>query len=100
VPIKATAVIRRESKTDPKTRNKAFYASLSLRDETGNDYGLPRYLSEFQEIGNLLQREAGVTYQELQDCVPRYERGEEVRISLNLEDDEAIKHLGFTPRQG
>jgi hypothetical protein len=99
VPIKATAVIQRESKTDPRTKNKDFYASVTLLDEAGEAYGLPRYLSNFQEVGNLLEREAGVSHEELQDRAGRYERGEEVRISLKLQDEEAVKLLGFTPKQ-
>jgi len=40
--IKATAVVKKETKVDPKKPNdKAYYASLSVINEDGKEYGLP-----------------------------------------------------------
>ncbi len=98
--IKATAVVKRETKVDPKKPNdKAYYASLSVLNEDGKEYGLPRYLSEFREVAVLLKREAGVTHEQLHERFAAYERGEEINFPLTLESDEAIKNLGLTPRQ-
>ena len=96
--IKATAVIKRESYRDGRTGNKNYYAELSLLNEAGRQYGIPRRLSGYQEAGNLLQREAGVTHDQLQDRVPLYDKGQEIRLSLTLENAEAIRNLGFDPR--
>ena len=44
--IKATAVVKKETKVDPeKPNDKAYYASLSVLNKDGKEYGLPRYLS-------------------------------------------------------
>ena len=97
--IKATALIKKETKIDPRHPNdKAFYASLSLLNAEGKEYGPPRFLSEFREVAVLLKREAGVTHEQLHERHASYERGEEVRICLVLENDEAIKKLGFEPK--
>jgi len=97
--INATAVVKKETKVDPKKSNdKAFYASLSVLNEDGEEYGLPRYLSEFREVAVLLRREAGVTHEQLHERFAAYERGEEIRFPLTLESDEAIKNLGFDPK--
>ena len=97
--IKATAVVRKETKIDPrKPKDKAFYASLSLLNTDGKAYGLPRYLSEFREVAVLLKREAGVTHEQLHERFAAYERREEISIPLTLDSDEAIKNLGFDPK--
>ena len=97
--IIATAVVRKETKIDPRRpKDKASYASLSLLNADGMEYGLPRYLSEFREVAVLLKREAGVTHEQLHERFPAYERGEAVSISLTLESDEAIRKLGFDPK--
>jgi hypothetical protein len=94
--INATAVVKKETKVDPRKPNdKAHYASLSVLNEDGKEYGLPRYLSEFREVAGLLKREAGVTHEQLHERHAAYERGEEIRFPLTLESDEAIKNLGF-----
>jgi hypothetical protein len=100
MPIEATALIRKEAKVDPRKPNdKPFYASLSLVNAEGKEYGLPRYFSGgFPEVGDLLKREAGATHEQLQDRLARYDRGEEVRISLSLKDEAAISNLGFDPK--
>ena len=99
MPIEATALIKKESKIDPRKPNdKSFYASLSLLNTEGKEYGLPRYFSGFPEVGDLLKREAGAAHEQLQDRFPRYDRGEEVRISLSLKDEAAISNLGFDPK--
>jgi len=49
-------------------------------------------------VADELKREAGVTHEQLQDRYPRYQRGEEIRISLTLENEEAIEHMGFEPK--
>ena len=99
MPIKATAVVRKETLRNPNTRNTDIHAVLILLDEHGQEYvGSPRRLASFEEVGNLLQREAGIPYEALQDRVQRYERGEDVRLNLNLDNEDAIRHLGFTPK--
>ena len=48
--ITATAVVKKETKVDPKKpQDKVHYASLSVLNEDGKGYGLPRYLGEFRE---------------------------------------------------
>src|SRR5258708_25954912 len=97
--IKATAVVKKETKVDPKKPNdKAYYASLSVLNEYGEEYGLPRHLGEFREVAVLLKREAGVTHEQLHERHAAYERGEEISFPLTLESDEAIKNLGFDPK--
>ena len=97
--IKATAVVKKETKVDPKKPNdKAYYASLSVLNEDGKEYGLPRHLGEFREVAVLLKREAGVTHEQLHERFAAYERGEEISFPLTLESDEAIKNLGFDPK--
>jgi hypothetical protein len=97
--VKATALIKKETKVDPKKPNdKAYYAVLSVLNQDGKEYGLPRYLSEFREVAVLLKREAGVTHEQLHEHFASYQRGEEVSISLTLESDDAIRKLGFDPK--
>ncbi len=97
--VNATAVIREKSKVDPtKPNDKAYFASLSILNEDGKKYGLPRYLTDFREVAVLLKREAGVTHEQLHERMAAYERGEEVSIPLTLESDEAIRKLGFDPK--
>jgi hypothetical protein len=76
----------------------ASHVSLSLLGADGKEYGLPRYLSGYDEVGNLLQREAGVTYEQLQDRRPVFDRGAPVHLRLTLENDEQIINLGFNPQ--
>jgi hypothetical protein len=97
--ITATAVVKKETKVDPKKPNdKAYYVSLSVLNENDKPYGPPRYLSEFREVAILLTRDAGVTHEQLHERFAAYERGEEIRFPLTLESDEAIKNLGFDPK--
>jgi hypothetical protein len=96
--IEATAVIKKETKDAQKPNDKAYYAVLSVLNEDGKEYGLPRYFSEFRDIAVLLRREAGVTHEQLHERFAAYERGEEISISLTLESDEAIRKLGFDPK--
>jgi hypothetical protein len=99
--IKATALIKKETKIDPRHPNdKAFYASLSLLNAEGKEYGPPRFLSEFREVAVLLKREAGVTHEQLHERHASYERGEEISFPLTLESDGAIKNLGFDDPTG
>jgi hypothetical protein len=95
--IKARAVIRREVMFDrKKPLGKHYYAALQLFGEDGNEYGVTRYFSGgFPQVAALLQSEVGVPHEQLQDRYPRYEKGEEVRIALTLENEEAIANLGF-----
>ena len=96
--ITATAVVKKETKVDPKKpQDKVHYASLSVLNEDGKEYGLPRYLGEFRDVAVLLKREAGVTHEQLHERFAAYERGEEISFRLTLESDEAIKNLGFDP---
>jgi hypothetical protein len=97
--IKATAVVKKETKVDPeKPNDKAYYAFLSVLNEDGKEYGLPRHLGEFREVAVLLKREAGVSHEQLHERFAAYERGEEISIPLTIESDEAIKNLGFDPK--
>jgi hypothetical protein len=98
VSVSATAVIKKETKIDPnKPNDKASYGVLSVLNEDGKEYGLPRYFGEFRDVAVLLRREAGVTHEQLHEHFASYERGEEVSIPLTLDSDEAIKNLGFGP---
>ena len=98
MPIEAIALVKKETKIDPTRPNdKVFYASLSLLNADGKEYGRPRYLSDFREVAVLLRREAGVTHEQLHERFAAYERGEEISFPLTLESDEAIKNLGFDP---
>ena len=97
--INATAVVKKETKVDPKKPNdKAYYASLSLLNEDGKEYGLPRHLGEFRDVAVLLKREAGVTHEQLHERHAAYERGEEISFPLTLDSDEAIRKLGIDPK--
>jgi hypothetical protein len=96
--VKVTAILKKESSVDPKNpKNRVFRASLSLLDENGKEIDLPKYLSGFDEMAKLLICEAGVTHQQLQDRFPRYGSGQDVRLYLTLENEDAIKRLGFNP---
>jgi hypothetical protein len=97
--IKVTALIRKETKIDPRKPNdKPSYASLTLLNAEGKEYGVPRLFSGFPEVGDLLKREAGATHDQLQDRLARYDRGDEVQISLSLTDEASISNLGFDPK--
>jgi hypothetical protein len=97
--INATAVVKKETRVDPKKPNeKTHHASLSLLNEDGKEYGLPRHLGEFRDVAVLLKREAGVTHEQLHERHAAYERGEEISFPLTLESHEAIKNLGFDPK--
>jgi hypothetical protein len=95
--IKATAVVKKETKVDPKNPNEAYCASLSVLNEDGKVYGVSRYFGTFRDIAVLLTREAGVTHEQLHERHAAFERGEEVSFPLTLENDEAIKNLGVDP---
>lgn len=95
--VKVTAIIKKESSVDQRSGNKIFHAALSLVNEDGQEYGTPRYFSGFEEVGNLLKREAGITHEQLQDRKPSFDRGQVVRLFLTLDSQEAIRNLGFTP---
>src|SRR5450755_4314530 len=97
--ISATAVVKKETKVDPKKpQDKAYYASLTVLNEDGKEYGLPRHFGEFRDVAVLLKREAGVTHEELHERFAAYERGEEISFPLTLDSDEAIRKLGFDPK--
>jgi hypothetical protein len=96
--ITATAVVKKETKVDPKKpQDKVHYASLSVLNEDGKGYGLPRYLGEFRDVAVLLKH-AGVTHEQLHERHAAYERGEEISFPLTLDSDEAIKNLGVDPK--
>jgi hypothetical protein len=96
--IKATVIIKKESFVDANTKVRTFHATLSLLDEAGQEYGAPVRLTGYQQAGDLLQREAGVTYEQMQDRIGLYEKGEDVRLLLTLANEQAIRNLGFKPR--
>jgi hypothetical protein len=59
--IQATAVVRKETKVDPKKPNeKAYYALCRYSMKKTGEYGLPCYFGEFRHIAVLLKREVGV----------------------------------------
>ena len=94
--IKATAVVKRETKVDPKKPNdEAYHASLSVLNEDGKEYGLPRYLGEFREVAVLLNREAGVTHEQLHERFAAYERGEEISLWDNKANAEAYNTKAY-----
>lgn len=93
--IRCTAVTKKESRHDPATGGTQFFASLALLNESGKEYGAPIFLPSFEAVAQLLTREAGVAYELLNDRHPRYDRGEEVRIALTLDDPAAIGRMGF-----
>jgi hypothetical protein len=92
MPRKLIAVIRRETRVNTRTRNKSYHASLSLEDARGNELGLPRYFANYGEVADLLIREAGVTYEQLNDRAPLYDKDRAVKIHIRV-DDKAIKLL-------
>jgi len=97
--IKATAVVKKETKIDPKKPNdKAYYASLSVLNEDGKEYGLPRHLGEFREVAVLLKREGGVTHEQLHESFAAYERGEEISIPELPEDQPTCVHFAQCAR--
>jgi hypothetical protein len=89
------ATIRKEERADPNTGNCIFYPSLALVSEDGTDYGRI-YFNGFDELARVLQREAGVTREVLEDRFIRYDIGEEVQIQMSLDNDQ-IACLGFSP---
>ena len=70
-------------------------ASLAVVNDDGREYGLPRFFSDFREVAVLLRCDAGVTHEQLHEHFASYQRGEEVRLCLTLENAEALKRLGF-----
>jgi hypothetical protein len=95
---KLTAVIKKESKTGPETPKQTnYYAALQLFSEEGKEYGVPRYFSGFLEVERLIERE-GVPHELSQVRHVAYQRGEEIRILLTVENEDAIGKLGFNPR--
>ena len=89
-----SAIVNPKPTVNPKT----LRASLTLVDESGKEYG-PLLFQNFEEVAARLRREAGVPHEQLQECYFRHRRGEEVRISLELEKDAAIERLGFSSTQ-
>src|SRR5258708_1945367 len=80
--ITATAIVKKETKVDPKKpQDNVHYASLSVLNEDGKEYGLPRYLGEFRDVAVLLKREAGVTHEQLHERFAAYERGRRNQFS-------------------
>jgi hypothetical protein len=98
VSVNVIATIRKEAKADPNTGNYSFYPSLALFAEDGSEYETPIYFSGFDELAQVLQREAGVTRESLEDRFIRYDSGEEVQIHMSLEDDQ-IAYFGFSPHR-
>ena len=92
MPRKLIAVIRRETRVNPRTKNKSYHASFSLEDARGNELGLPIYLANYGEVANVLIREAGVTFEQLNDRAPLYDKGRAVKIRITV-DHKAIKLL-------
>jgi hypothetical protein len=99
VSVNATAVLKKETKVDPgRPNDKTYRAVLSVLDEKGKEFGLPRYFNDFREVAVLLARAAGVTHEQFHERFASYERGERVSIPLTL-SEEAIRNLGFDPNQ-
>jgi hypothetical protein len=89
------ATIHKEEGADPKTGNCIFYPSLTLVSEDGTDCGTI-YFREFDELARVLQKEAGVTREVLEDRFFRYDIGEQVEIHMPLDNDQ-IARIGFSP---
>jgi hypothetical protein len=95
--VKVKAVIKKVPFLDQRTGAHAFCATLSLLSEAGKEYGPERALSGFEELADLFKREAGTSYEALQDRYVRYQQGEAVELYLSLDSDETIRKLGFDP---
>jgi hypothetical protein len=97
--INAIACIRKEKQINVRRPSESTErAELKLLREDGNELGLPRYFSGFQEIGNLLQHEVKLPFELIQNKIHDYDNGDEVRILLTLESEETIRDLGFDPQ--
>jgi len=86
-----------KQKYSPPGQDTYWAAELTLVDEAGREFvGSPRRLPEFKAVADLLHREVGITYEELQTAKTIYESGRPARVRLSLEDDQ-VKNLGFGP---
>ena len=93
--LEAIAVIKKLWTGDPdRPGGRIEQASLAVVNDT-QEYGLPRFFSDFREVAVLLRCDAGVTHEQLHERFASYQRGEEVRLCLTLENAEALKRLGF-----
>lgn len=70
--------------------------SLEIVYADGRDCGVPLYVNGYEEAAGLLHG-AGVSFRELNEKRPNFEKGDEVRIKLSAEDD-TVEAMGFDPR--
>jgi hypothetical protein len=96
--VKVTAVIRKRSLFDPRAGTPYNATSLSLLNESGDEYGVERYFGAFSDVATLLIRESGASFELLLQCLSVYERNNLVEIALILENEERIANLGFNPK--
>jgi hypothetical protein len=84
-----------KQKYAPPGRDPYWCAELTLLNEAGEELvRSPRRLEEFTAVADLLARDAGVSFDELQKAKVTYEAGKQARVHLNLEADQ-IEKLGF-----
>ena len=96
--LEATAVIKKVQTADPgRPGGRIEQTFLAVVSEDGKEYGRPRLFTDFREVAVLLRRDGGVTHEQLHEHFASYQRGEEVRLCLTLENAEALKRLGFNP---
>ena len=70
--------------------------SLEVVYADGRNCGVPLYVNGYEGAAGLLH-EAGVSFRELSEKRPNFEKGDEVRIKLFAEDD-TVEAMGFDPR--
>jgi len=93
------AVIRKEAKVGPEKPSQTnYYATLQFFNEEGSAYSMPLYCSGYLEVEKLIEREAVVPCGEFRARHTAYQRGDEVRIRLTVENEETVRNLGFKPK--
>ena len=99
VSITATAVVKKETKVDPKKpQEKVHYASLCVLNEDGKKgtaFHVIWVSSVTLQFCSNGKRE--LQHEQLHERFAAYERSEEINFPLTLDSDEAIKNLGFDP---
>lgn len=96
--LNVVASIRKEAKADPYTGNYSFYPALALFSEDGAEYGTPTYFRGFDELAEVLEREARVNQEVLFQVFDRYDKGEEARLPM-IVDDGQIANVLFSPNR-
>ena len=82
--VNATAVLKKETQVDPgRPNDKSYRAVLSVLDEKGKEFGLPRYFSDFREVAVLLRAQQDY-HEQFHERFASFQTGEEVTIPLTL----------------